>query len=165
MRNARERGARAHVPRASSRVLATCCRPLLSTLFPKRSLPLVWRCQAASAALGQTNLLVALDHRECQQDLQLSRHISPQPACSFFACVHVYLGPHPRRDLVLEFLHIQQTGRTPILRPLGVSLTARSFVTVAASSSSKTGHHLDGMCSGCGVAWHSHHRSSPRPSQ
>ena len=33
------------------------------------------------------------------------------PACGFFAGVHVYLGPHPRRVLALDFLHIQQTGR------------------------------------------------------
>jgi hypothetical protein len=36
---------------------------------------------------------------------------SPQPACGFFAGVHVYLGPHPQRALALDFLHIQQTGR------------------------------------------------------
>jgi hypothetical protein len=46
-----------------------------------------------------------------RQDPQLSRHISPQPACGFFASVHVYLGPQPRRALALDFLHIQQTGR------------------------------------------------------
>jgi hypothetical protein len=46
-----------------------------------------------------------------RQDPQLSRHISPQPACGFFAGVHVYLGPQPRRALALDFLHIQQTGR------------------------------------------------------
>jgi hypothetical protein len=26
----------------------------------------------------------------------------------------------------------------------------------------KPGHHRNGMCSGCGVAWRSHHRASPR---
>ena len=49
--------------------------------------------------------------RSCRQDPQLSRHISPQPACGFFAGVHVYLGTHPRRAIAFDFLHIQQTGR------------------------------------------------------
>jgi hypothetical protein len=46
--------------------------------------------------------------RRCRQDPQLSRHISPQPACGFLAGVHVYLRPHPRRALALDLLPIQQ---------------------------------------------------------
>ena len=46
-----------------------------------------------------------------RQDPQLSRHILLQQACGFFAGVHVYLEPHPRRALALDFLHIKQTGR------------------------------------------------------
>jgi hypothetical protein len=49
--------------------------------------------------------------RRCRQDPQLSRHISPQPACGFFAGLHVYLATHPRRAIAFYFLHIQQTGR------------------------------------------------------
>jgi hypothetical protein len=72
--------------------------------------------------------------RRCRQDPQLSRHISPQPACGFLAGVHVYLGPHPRR------CGSYPTNRQKtILRPLVISRSDRSFVTVAASSSSKPG--------------------------
>jgi hypothetical protein len=44
--------------------------------------------------------------RRCRQDPQLSRHLSPQPACGFFAGVHVYLGTHPRRALALTSFHV-----------------------------------------------------------
>jgi hypothetical protein len=66
------------------------------------------------------------------------RDTSPQPARGFLAGVYVYLGPHPRRALALDLLRIRQTGRRLFCGPW-LSAAQKSFVTVAASSSSKTG--------------------------
>jgi hypothetical protein len=61
-----------------------------------------------------------------------NRRVAFLPACMST------LGRITRRALALDFLHIQQNRQKIILRPLVISRTARSFVTVVASSSSKT---------------------------
>ena len=80
--------------------------------------------------------------RAGRQDPQLSRHILPQPACNFLAGVHVYLGTHPWRALAPGSSSYPTNRQKTILRPLVISSTDRSFVTVTVSSSSKTGAPL-----------------------
>jgi hypothetical protein len=75
------------------------------------------------------------------QDPQLSRHISPQPACGFLAGVHVYLGPHPRRSLTLDLLPIQQTSRRQFCGPWLSAAQTRLLSPSRCVLPAKPGHH------------------------
>jgi hypothetical protein len=90
----------------------------------------------------------------------LNRHVASLPVCmSTSGRIH--------GELAIDLLPIQQTGRRlfcgPWLSAAQTGVLSQSLSLLPA----KQGHHWDGLCSGCVVAWRPHHSASPlsSPSQ
>jgi hypothetical protein len=97
----------------------------------------------------------------CKRGRCMSRccEIRLQTACVMYTCfitsgrIHgdflrlIFFYPTNRRLFLSPWLSAAQPG---VLSPSRRLLPA------------KPGHHRDGMCSGCGVAWRSHNRASTR---
>ena len=86
--------------------LTSCAHEWTSPFATISKAPVTW---AVSSPVQHSRQPGPHPRERRRQDPQLLRNISPQLACGFLACVHVYHGPHPRRALELDLHPIQQT--------------------------------------------------------